>query len=111
MNASQVPLFVTVGSPTNEPLSGTGMAPGVGNNKVLRTEGGGPCQRPALSSTRMETIPDIIIEAVKSDLNEKKSQRVEITVVATCIEIQPRHFLRPFLTFLHVDAYELRETS
>ena len=71
VNASQVhiPLFVTVGSPTNESLSGTGMALDVGNNEVRRTEGGGPCQRPALSSTQMGTVPNIIIEKVKSDLN------------------------------------------
>ena len=62
VNASQVPLFLTVESPTNEPLSGTGMALDTGSNGVWRTEGGDPCKRPALSSTQMETIPNITID-------------------------------------------------
>ena len=57
----------------------------------MRTEEGGPCQRPALSSTQMETIPNIIIDNL-----HQKLEFVEITVV----DIQQRHFLRPFSFFL-----------
>ena len=62
VNASQVPFFVTVESPTNEPLSGTGMALDEGSNGVWRMEGGDRCQQPGLSSTRMETIPNTTID-------------------------------------------------
>ena len=80
VNASQVPLFVTVKSPTNEPLSGTGMGLDEGSTGVWLTEGGDPCQRPLVSSTRMETIPNTIIDYRLSLIFIKKSELVEITV-------------------------------
>ena len=90
VKASQVPLYVTVGSTTNEPLSGKGMALAEGSNGVRRTEEGGPGQRPALPSTQMETIPNIIIDNLR-----QKLELVEITVV----EIQRRHSLRSLSFF------------
>ena len=50
---SQVQLFTAVGSPTEEPLSGTSLALDEGSNGVWHPEGGS-CQRPALSSTQTE---------------------------------------------------------
>ena len=52
VNASQVLLFRTVGPPTDELPSGTGLALDEGSNEERRTEGG-PCQRPALSPTQI----------------------------------------------------------
>ena len=49
VNASQVPLFLTVVPPTEEPLGGTSLALNEGSNGERRTEGG-ICQRPALST-------------------------------------------------------------
>ena len=49
VNASQVPLLVTVGPPTEEPLGRMGLALDEGSNRERRTEGG-LCQRTALAT-------------------------------------------------------------
>ena len=51
VNTFQVPLFMTVRSPTDELLSRTGLALNEGSSEIWCTKGG-PCQRPALSSTQ-----------------------------------------------------------
>ena len=52
MNTPQDQLFTAVGSLTDEPRSGTGLAPNnEGSNGVWHMEAG-PFQRPALSSTQ-----------------------------------------------------------
>ena len=49
LHDSQVSLFATVRSPTDEPLSGAGLAPDEGSHGE-RLDEGDPCQRSALSS-------------------------------------------------------------
>ena len=47
MNLSQVQLFPADGSPTNEPLKGTGLAPDNDGSNELRHTVGGPCHWPS----------------------------------------------------------------
>ena len=55
IDASQVPLFLTVGSLTDEPLNGTDLATVNEDSNGERRKEGGPCQRPALSISKMNT--------------------------------------------------------
>ena len=70
---SQVQLFAAVGSPTEEPRSGTSLALDEGSNGERRPEGGA-CQRPALSSTKTEA--PALYKRYKKTRKKPKAQKI-----------------------------------
>ena len=99
VDASQVPLFVTVESPTNERLSGPGMALDEGSNGVWRSMKGATeygARREEILDSDQSGLPHKwkrypILSSIRLSLIFiKKSEVVEITVV----EIQHRHLFR-----------------
>ena len=82
-NLSQSPLFATVGAPTNELLSGTGLAPdNEGSNGVQRTEGGLCQQQPALSFLQPKEATSPWLHALNMDLQPCLRVRAFVQYVA-----------------------------